>query len=474
MDDNLQGLDRVRQERARFAAFEAQRTLAPGTLSPRGRIAELIAEDSFLELGALARSQLASIAHETPTDGVVAGFGAVAGKMIGVIADDPVVLPRTDGEVGENKRMKVLAHAQQGKLPVVYLADGAGVARRHLEPPEGRLLGRYSDRAAIVPDLRLSEREAPLVTVLFGPCAGRDAIFAAGSDLIIATPGGALAADGQADGQADDDLVDVRAGTDVDAIDLAARFLRLIPDLLHTPLQLVVGLDSTRAVASVSDDIDPDTLSNREIVNSVFDAGTGLDVHVDPAAALLTGVRTVQGYPVGYVVANGNGGRGLTASHLDRIRRVAGISRRFHIPLLLIQHGAAYDTASLNSRAYLRALSALTTELHDLEAPKLVLVVSRGHVLDDFVLGGQELGTHFVGAWPGAHVGTRPVGVYTTAIAGDQPAGGPWDAAGSGFVHDVMTPGETRGRLAQIISLLAPARALPKPRHDLMGRIPYR
>ena len=482
MDDaELQGLERVHQERARFAAFEAERTLPPGTLSPRQRIAALVAPDRFLEVGALARSQLAAVAGDTPTDGVVAGFGTVAGTvgrtggttegtMIGVIADDPVVLPRTDGEVGENKRMKVLAHAQQGKLPVVYLADGAGVARRPADPANGRLLGRYSDRSAVVPELRLSEREAPLVTVLLGPCRGRDALFAAGSDLIIATPAGALATD--ADDQ--DDFADVRAGSDAEALALAGRFLRLIPDRLHGPLAPVVDADTTQPLTMVPDDVDPDTLSPRAVVDALLDAGTGLGVYVDPAGAVLTGVGTIRGFPLCYAIAGANGGRGLSASHLERIRRVAAICRRFQIPLLLIQHGAAYDAAALNSRRYVQALAALTTEIHDLEAPKLVLVVSRGHVLDDFVLGGEEMGPHYVAAWPSAHVGTRPVGAYTTAVAADQPAGGPWEAAGRGFVDDVITPGETRERLARMIALLAPARALPHPHHDLMGRIIFK
>ena len=75
------GLERVFAEHAAVDAFDRERALGPGELSPRARVRALIdaGSDSFVELGARTRSQRPEARESSYGDGVVTAFGEVAG-----------------------------------------------------------------------------------------------------------------------------------------------------------------------------------------------------------------------------------------------------------------------------------------------------------------------------------------------------------------------------------------------------------
>ena len=167
-------LARAHAEKRAQAAFEAARSPAPGTLTPRRRVEQLIDPGSLFEIGALTRSQLPAIEDATPGDGVVAGFADVGGRLAGVIADDPVVMARSDGGVGANKRVRIVQQSLAGGVAIVYLADAA-LPPEFPDTGDGLLRRGKSDRAAVVPELRLEERQAPLIAVVLGGLDGADA-----------------------------------------------------------------------------------------------------------------------------------------------------------------------------------------------------------------------------------------------------------------------------------------------------------
>src|SRR5262245_35690845 len=106
-------LHRLDEDREEFREFDEARPLPVDRLSPRQRVDLLLDAGSFLEIGARARGQVANAAGDNgshgkvPGDGIVAGFGTVAGRATGVIAEDEVALAATDGEVGKNKVLRV-------------------------------------------------------------------------------------------------------------------------------------------------------------------------------------------------------------------------------------------------------------------------------------------------------------------------------------------------------------------------------
>src|SRR6185295_5449852 len=98
----------------------------------RERIAALVDDGSFVELGrhvlhrhAASSERLAE--NRVPGDGVVCGFGNVAGRAIAVYAHDPTTLRGALGHEASRKIRRLLDRAWEKKLPVVCFADSDGV-----------------------------------------------------------------------------------------------------------------------------------------------------------------------------------------------------------------------------------------------------------------------------------------------------------------------------------------------------------
>ena len=137
-EDELRRLD---EDREAFRDFDEARPLGNDRLSPRQRVDVLLDAGTFLEIGARARGRGPSDGagrgadRAVPGDGIVAGFGTVAGRAVGVVSEDPLALASTDGEVGKNKVLRVLAHAYQGKLPDCLPRRRSCDSERGVRPP---------------------------------------------------------------------------------------------------------------------------------------------------------------------------------------------------------------------------------------------------------------------------------------------------------------------------------------------------
>ncbi len=448
-------LARAHAEKRAHAAFEAARNPAPGTLTPRRRVEQLIDPGSLFEIGALTRSQLPAIEDATPGDGVVAGFADVGGRLAGVIADDPVIMARSDGLVGTNKRVRIVQQSLAGGVAIVYLADAA-LPPEFPDTGEGLLRRGQSDRAAVVPELRLEERQAPLIAVVLGGLEGADAGLLAAADLTIA--GGAASDATRA-------IADIAADDDAAAIALARRCLALLPHDEQDDLRR----DAAPPAAGVGDDVDPATLSLGDVLAALLDEGGHFPIHQAADGRFETGLGIIDGTLTAYAAAGPQ--LGLTRAHVKPLLRVARLRRRFRLPIVLVQHGAAYDPAALADPETLREIAETGNTLREADAPLLSLIVSRGYVFGEWILGGDELGRHYAGAWAQADVALAPAPAYTPAAAAADDGRGPFAAAAAGVIDDVMLPTETRDHIGRMLRWTARMRTLPPPHADHQGRI---
>ena len=100
-----------------------------GKLTARERIALLIDDGTFTELGIHARphfSQRAMDGREAPADGVITGFGEVDGRFVAVAAYDFTVMAGSMGMTGEIKVARLRELALTKRIPIVWLLDSAG------------------------------------------------------------------------------------------------------------------------------------------------------------------------------------------------------------------------------------------------------------------------------------------------------------------------------------------------------------
>ena len=448
-------MERVEQERAHIEAFDRERQLKPGQLTPRARIAALVDEDSFLEIGAFAKSQHRDAAAETPADGVIAGYAEIGGRRVVVLAEDPVALAQTDAQVGKNKRNRMVSNAVYRRLPIVYLADGASQESPEFDMHRGYLLSRVAEQ---LPARDIAEREAPLITIACGLCAGQNSSLAVRSDLLVATTHarfGALDGSPRA-------VADLVCEDDAGAIAAAQRFLSSLPTELGSPLEPLTFSPASPSRILLDEDMDA---SPEEQFESIFD-GEGSVLLSESDADCLVGLGRIEGFPIAFALTGGSPHAALTTVDLRRIARAASWSADYQIPFLSTQGTLGYDAADATTAEFMVAAARAVESLRASHAAKITIITGWGYALGDFALGGLGTGFDFMWCWPSARLALTDSPGYLARDPQLPPSDGPWEAAELGLVSEMITPADTRSWVARALRLLGPGRALPAAHYD--------
>ena len=94
------------------------------------RIMSLLDENSFVEIGALVKARATDFnlkQTETPSDGVVTGYGVIDGNLVYVYSQDASVLNGSVGEMHAKKITNLYDLAMKTGAPVIGLIDSAGL-----------------------------------------------------------------------------------------------------------------------------------------------------------------------------------------------------------------------------------------------------------------------------------------------------------------------------------------------------------
>ena len=172
-----------RRARARLGGGEEKiaRQHAAGKLTARERIALLVDEGTFTELGLHARphfSQRAMDGREAPADGVITGFGGVDGRTVAVCAYDFTVMAGSMGMTGEIKVTRLRELALTKRIPFVWLLDSAGA---RIQEAVGSL---FAGSGHLFREEVIMSGVIPQVAALMGPCAAGTAYIPGLADFV--------------------------------------------------------------------------------------------------------------------------------------------------------------------------------------------------------------------------------------------------------------------------------------------------
>lgn len=180
-----------------------------GKLDARARVAHLLDEGSFRELGTLV--------GELPADAVVAGTGTIDGRPVMVGAEDFTTAAGSIGAGSNAKRYRISELALQERIPLVMLLEGAGYR------PTERAHGRSPTDLLIQAEC---SGRIPIVTGVMGPSAGHGALIAPLSDFSVMTEHGAIFTAGPP-------VVRDSIGEDITKEDLGGPSVALASGLIH-------------------------------------------------------------------------------------------------------------------------------------------------------------------------------------------------------------------------------------------------
>ncbi len=137
-------------------------------LTARERIALLIDEGTFVELGIHGRphfSQRAMEGRDAPADGVITGYGKVDGRLAAVAASEFTVMAGSMGMTGELKVTRLRELALTKRIPMIWLLDSAGA---RIQEAVGSL---FAGSGHLFREEVINSGVIPQVAALMGPCA---------------------------------------------------------------------------------------------------------------------------------------------------------------------------------------------------------------------------------------------------------------------------------------------------------------
>ena len=137
------------------------------------RIEALLDENSFVEIGSCvtARSTDFNLSEkETPSDGVITGYGVIDGSLVYVYSQDASVLNGTIGEMHAKKIVRLYELAMKTGAPVIGLVDCAGFRLQEATDALNAFGEIYAKQVA-------ASGVIPQITGIFGTCGGGLAVM---------------------------------------------------------------------------------------------------------------------------------------------------------------------------------------------------------------------------------------------------------------------------------------------------------
>lgn len=132
------------------------------------RIAALLDENSFVEIGALVTARTTDFSmkqNDTPSDGVVTGYGVINDNPVYVYSQDASVLGGSVGEMHAKKIANIYDLAMKTGAPVIGLIDCAGLRLQEATDALngfGQIYAKQVKASGVVPQ----------ITAVFGSCGG--------------------------------------------------------------------------------------------------------------------------------------------------------------------------------------------------------------------------------------------------------------------------------------------------------------
>ena len=391
-----------------------------GKLPVRDRVARLLDADSFAEEALLANWELDGFG----ADGVVTGLGTIAGRPVAIMANDPTVKAGSWGPKTVEKIIRIQEQALEHQIPMIYLVDSAGA---RITDQVQMFPGRRGAGRIFHNEVRLSG-QVPQVCLLFGPSAAGGAYIPAFCDVVVMRDGNASMYLGSprmaemviGEKVSLEEMGGARMHTgvsgcghflvksDEEAIDLARRYLSYLPGSWRDdpPPAPPAAPASEKPIAEIVPADENRPFDMRELLNSLLDAGSLLQVHERWAKELIVGYARLDGRAIG-VVANQprHTGGVLFVDSADKAARFIQTCNAFNLPLLFLADvpGFMIGTA-VERQGIIRHGAKMISAVSEATVPKLSVIVRKAYGAGLYAMAGPAFEPDCCIALPSASI----------------------------------------------------------------------
>ena len=415
----------------------------------RARLEAFFDAATFVELGAYIRRP----GNPSENEGVVCGYGAVAGRLVFAFAQDKDAMK---GAVDARHAEKIAAlydKAVSVGAPVVGMFDSAGAVvfeGAAALSGYGVLLDTVASASGVVPQLAL----------VHGACTGAMAALSATFDFTVVTKNADLYVAGEGSGEAAYLAGDAAVMVENEQEGLAAlkALLAYLPDACDAAAdEAVTGDDPNRAVA-----LEAKTTAKAALA-AVCDNGATFTLYGGVAPEVVAGLATMGDAPVAVLAVDGC----LTVAGVEKMTKLLHVADAFGLPLVTLLNCEGLDTAGNKAAVALARLARLQSAADTAR----VSVVVGAAVGAGFVFGGNKaLGADVVLALPEAEIAAIPAATAVALLENDRITAtldratleNEWRkenatalaAASVGAVDDIVAPEELRARLIAALYML--------------------
>lgn len=457
------------------------------TMSAKDRIASLVDENSFVELGAgiTKRSTDFNMQEKSvPADGVITGYGLIQNNPVYVYSQDASALNGTIGEMHAKKIAHIYELAMKTGVPVIGLIDCAGM---RLQESTDALAGFgqiYKMKAK-------ASGVIPQISAIFGNCGGGVAVMAAMSDftfmeqnngkLFVNSPN---TLDGNytdkldtasADFQKTASVVDVICDGEAEVFENVRNLVSILPENNNEIGGMEECLDDlNRLVPDFAAEVKDPAAALEDLGDNNF----FLELKKDFAKEMVTGFISLDGMTVG-CVANRTAVYGedgseqesfearLTSDGCDKAASFIKTCDAFNIPILTLTNVEGFATTVEEEKTIASKVAALTAAFAEADVPKVNLITGNAYGSAYITMNSKHIGADMVFALPDAKIGMMDAQVAAKIMyADDKDAdlaakaaefaaqSGTEAAAARGYIDSIISPEAARKQLIFAFELL--------------------
>lgn len=404
------------------------------------RITALLDDNSFVEIGAKVTARATDFnlkQTETPSDGVITGYGLIDGNLVYVYSQDASVLGGSIGEMHAKKIVNLYNLAMKTGAPVIGLIDSAGFRLQEAADALNAFGEIYLKQS-------LASGVIPQITAVFGSCGGGLALIPALTDftfmegsrakLFVNSPN-ALA--GNHTGKCDTSAAAFQS-EEAGIVDVVGDEEQILSGIRELICMLPSNNEDNDAYEECTDDLNR---ASEELSACAGDTGVALSLIADDqrffevkaswAKDMVTGFMRLNGMTVGAVANRSEvlDEEGKVAETFDAALSVRGCEKAagfvnfcdaFGIPVLSLTNATGFAATKCSEKRIAKAAAKLTYAFASATVPKVNVVVGKAYGSAYNVMNSKAAGADITYAWPDAKIGTMDAKLAAKIICDGQ------------------------------------------------------
>ena len=442
------------------------------------RIKALLDENSFVEIGALVTARATDFnlkQTETPSDGVITGYGVIDGNLVYVYCQDVSVLNGTVGEMHAKKIANLYDLALKTGAPVIGLINSAGLRLQEAADALngfGEIYLKQVNASGVIPQ----------ITAIFGTCGGGLAMIPTLTDftfmeeknakLFVNAPN---AIDGNEISKCDTSSAAFQS-KEAGIVDAAADEAGVLAQIRELVSLLPANNEDNMSYEECTDDLNRtcDNLINCAgdtsiALSQISDNGIFFETKRNYAKDMVTGFIKLNGATVG-AVANRTeiyDEEGKVTEKFDEVLSAKGCDKAadfvsfcdaFDIPVLTLTNVKGFASSECEEKKIAKAAARLTYAFANATVPKVNVITKKAYGSAYVTMNSKAIGADITMAWPDAEIGTMDAKLAAKIICDGQGSDAidacaeeyaklQTSAAGAakrGYVDQLVAPSDTR------------------------------